>query len=81
MFSRSKTRLERSSGLTRASMAVPGFPFFRKTESPTAVAKDMQLSLESLSPGEHTISLRVFDISGNVGTLSPASGAKGEPRS
>ena len=54
----------------RVLMALRGCRFFRMMASRTAATKFIQSISAPSRPGEHTISLRTFDTSGNIGTLS-----------
>ena len=48
----------------------PWFPLFPEDGIADSRQERYSVDLTSTGPGEHTVSLRAFDASGNVGTLS-----------
>ena len=59
--------------IKRADVSVngaPWFPLFPEDGIADSKRERYSVDLTSLGPGEHTVSLRAFDASGNVGTLS-----------
>ena len=58
--------------IERADASIDGAPWnpvFPEDGMRTVARERYSVDFGVLDPGEHTISLRVFDISGNVGTL------------